>query len=93
VWMGAGTHAPQCPRGPPWQRAAATAWWKGGTTRRWVGEIEIENFTKKFVAWTRSAAQERQAHDQAHGATNLKASTTPVTGGEARRWNSGSGPG
>ena len=60
--------------------------------RRWVGEIEIENFTKK-VAWTRSAAQERQAHDQAHGATNLKASTTPVTGGEARRWNSGSGPG
>jgi hypothetical protein len=31
--------------------------------------------------------------DQAHGATNLKASTTPVTGGEARRWNSGSGPG
>ena len=30
---------------------------------------------------------------QAHGATNLKASTTPVTGGEARRWNSGSGPG
>jgi hypothetical protein len=83
VWMGAGTHAPQCPRGPPWQRAAATAWWK-------VNDRNRDRFTKKRGLDQVGGTGET---GQAHGATNLKASTTPVTGGEARRWNSGSGPG